>query len=130
MKELEGKREEAGKTERACQDPVVRLQSEIAALLENLGEHREADLSLLDERVRQNKGLLAEAEKAHKQLANLGLLGQPALSPRSFVPWRRYRPLEGISLNVWQRAAVQSLAILSKYYKVGLYLTGTVEEGR
>ncbi|MFW6122995.1 MAG: SbcC/MukB-like Walker B domain-containing protein, partial [Thermodesulfobacteriota bacterium] len=71
VKELEGKYEEAAKGERACQDPVVRLQSEIATLLENLGEHREADPDALEERVKENIRLLAEAEKAQQQLADL-----------------------------------------------------------
>jgi len=72
VKELAGKHEEAAKEERACQDPVVRLESEVATLLENLGEHREADPAVLEERVKENTRLLAEAEKAQQQLAELG----------------------------------------------------------
>jgi DNA repair protein SbcC/Rad50 len=71
VKELEGKREEAGKAERACQDPVVRLQSQIADLLENLGKHRETDPAVLEERVKEHTKLLVEAEKAQQQLADL-----------------------------------------------------------
>lgn len=72
VKELEGKYEEAGKAERARQEPVIRLQSEIATLLQNLGEHREADPDILAERVRQNKELLVEAESTQQQLVDLG----------------------------------------------------------
>jgi DNA repair protein SbcC/Rad50 len=72
VKELQRQRDEAGRAEQSCHEPVVKLQSEITTQLENLGEHREVDTGILEERVKQNKQLLAEAEKAQQRLADLG----------------------------------------------------------
>jgi glycosyltransferase involved in cell wall biosynthesis len=65
-----------------------------------------------------------------RQLAHLGLLDYPIVGLGSFLPWRRYRPLPGIRLNFWQRAAVGSLAILSRYYRLGDNLAHIVAGGR
>lgn len=54
----------------------------------------------------------------HRRLIELGVVDGPIVTWRSFVPWTRLRPVEGITLTPWQRARVRAVRICVKYLRL------------
>ena len=71
---------------------------------------------------RASLGALLEKTKgvarARRQLEAAGLIEKDWLTWRSFVPWTRYTPLDGVKLTLGQRAQVMLVAICCKYYQL------------
>lgn len=58
----------------------------------------------------------------HRRLRELGVMDGLGITWRSFVPWARFRQVEGISLTLWEKAGVRALLIGAKYFRLAYKL--------